>query len=96
MKQVKGAYGAATDRNVYLVNIGLPNGVMIPNIPAVWGEMAGLDVLIGMDIITLGDFAVTNQNNVTTFSFRIPSLHTIDYSKMASQRNAAIRATPKP
>ena len=41
----------------------------------------GPQVLIGMDIITLGDFAITNQNHTTTFSFRMPSLHTIDYQR---------------
>lgn len=92
LKRVKGAYGDATDRNVYLINLGLPNGVMIQNVEATWGEMGGIDVLIGMNIITLGDFAVTNQNNTTTFSFRIPSLHTIDYTKMASQQNAMLNA----
>lgn len=89
MKKVQGAYGGPVDRPVYLVNIGLPNGVMIPNLAVVWGEMGGgIDVLIGMDIITLGDFAVTNEKGVTTFSFRIPSLHTIDYAKMANQEAA--------
>jgi hypothetical protein len=30
------------------------------------------DILIGMDIITLGDFAITNANHRTVVSFRIP------------------------
>lgn len=37
------------------------------------------DFLIGMDIITLGDFAVTNVNGKTVFSFRYPSCEKIDY-----------------
>ncbi len=85
MQTVKGAYGDATERNVYLVNIGLPNGLAVPNVTVVLGEPHGTDVLIGMDIITLGDFAVTNENGESVFTFRIPSLHTIDYVKQATQ-----------
>jgi hypothetical protein len=30
------------------------------------------ELIIGMDIITLGDFAISNKDNKTTVSFRIP------------------------
>ena len=33
----------------------------------------GIDLLIGMDVISLGDFAVSNYHKNTYFSFRIPS-----------------------
>lgn len=88
MKNVQGAYGPAAARDAYLVNVGLPQGVAVSDVTVVWGEM-GVDVLIGMDIITLGDFAITNEGNITTFSFRIPSLHTIDYVRQADQIRAA-------
>ncbi len=39
----------------------------------------GIDLLIGMDIIGLGDFAVTNLNGVTQFTFRLPSVESIDF-----------------
>lgn len=32
------------------------------------------DIIIGMDIISQGDFAVSNLNGSTSFSFRIPSM----------------------
>ena len=38
------------------------------------------DVLIGMNIITQGDFAVTNQNDKTMLSFRMPSRESIDFT----------------
>ena len=37
------------------------------------------DAIFGMDIISLGDFAITNQNGQTTFSFRVPSSQTIEF-----------------
>ena len=66
---------------VYKVNIGLPNNVTFAQMKVTKGKLAGADVLIGMDIITKGDFSVTNVGGKTTFSFRVPSVETIDYVK---------------
>lgn len=41
-----------------------------------------IGLLIGMDVIGLGDFTVSNHNNQTVMSFRIPSLATTDYVQM--------------
>jgi hypothetical protein len=38
-------------------------------------------MLIGMDVINYGDFAISNYNGKTTFSFRMPSLMKIDFCK---------------
>lgn len=68
------------DTPTFLVDVVLQNGVRITNVNAPLGVIIdGIDVLIGMDIITLGDFAVTNFNGNTCMSFRVPSLHQIDY-----------------
>lgn len=68
------------DTNTYFVHIGLPNGVMIPNVLVSAADLGNsLDVLIGMDIISYGDFSVTNYNGRTTFSFRIPSVTEVDF-----------------
>lgn len=64
----------------YLVNIMLPNGVGFPHVSVTRGNLPnGVQALIGMDLITQGDFSITNQNGSTVFSFRCPSSHTIDY-----------------
>lgn len=68
--------------NIYYINIMLPNEVTITNILApesILGE--DIDILIGMDVIRFGDFSITNANGNTTFSFRIPSVSEIDYTK---------------
>jgi len=67
--------------NVYLINVYLPNEAKIVNIQALEGTPNCCDMLIGMDVITLGDFAVTNFNGRTMFSFRIPSMTAIDFTK---------------
>lgn len=70
-----------SDVNTYFVNVGLPNGVMIPNVLVSCADLGdNLDALIGMDIITYGDFSITNFNGRTTFSFRIPSVKEVDFT----------------
>ncbi len=63
----------------YLVGVTLPNRVTFPSLRVSKGFLHDFDVLIGMDIIGQGDFAVTNKDGNTVFSFRIPSLETIDF-----------------
>ena len=77
-KKVRGVFGEGLS-NVYQVNVGLPNGVMIEGIEAIESNFDSFDVLIGMDIIRMGDFAVTNYRNRTTFTFRCPSQGEIDF-----------------
>ena len=61
-------------RNTYLVDITLPNDVQINDLMVCDSEIGaqGIGMLIGMDIITRGDFLVTNDQR-TVFSFRFPS-----------------------
>ena len=66
--------------NTYFVDFGLPNGVTVKNVLVSCADLGDdIDVLIGMDIIRHGDFAITNTNKKTTFSFRTPSIQEIDY-----------------
>lgn len=68
--------------NTYFVDFGLPNGVTVKNVLVSCADLGDdIDILIGMDIIRHGDFAITNTNNKTTFSFRTPSIQEIDYVK---------------
>ena len=64
----------------HLVNITLPNRVGV----AMWTVAklvipSGEDAIIGMDILGLGDFAVTHHDGKTTFSFCVPSRKCIDF-----------------
>lgn len=67
----------------YIVNGILPNQVQIEgiNVLELPALSDGCEVLIGMDIISLGDFSVCNFGGKTVVSFRVPSLHSIDYVK---------------
>ena len=67
--------------NTYLVNILLPNNIPVTDILVQEADIgaAGIGLLIGMDIITSGDFSVSNYNGKTAFTFRTPSQRKIDY-----------------
>lgn len=80
MMKVHGVHGAA-ETETFLVNMTLPNKTGFINVKVTKGILRDADVLIGMDIISRGDFAVTNYGGKTVFSFRCPSVETIDFNK---------------
>ena len=49
------------------------------------GEPIGM--LVGMDIIGRGDFAVTNHNGRTIFTYRCPSVGSIDFVNQLVMKN---------
>ena len=67
--------------NTYLVDVILPNNVEVPHLRVCDSKIGeqGIGMLIGMDIINKGDFAVSNYNGRTVFSFRMPSESTLDF-----------------
>jgi len=74
--------GGRYKANKYILSLHLPNRLNIENVMIASGKLGpGIDILIGMDIITLGDFVITNYNNKTVFSFRFPSSEVIDFVK---------------
>ena len=60
-------------KDTFCVHIGLPTGDIVTNIMAMEFDSDEYDVVIGMDVICMGDFVITNKDGKTTFSFRIPS-----------------------
>ena len=69
------------ESNTYLVNFFLPNHVLIYGVTVSECEdiVGNVGAIIGMDIITRGDFSMTNVNQKTWVSFRVPSMQSIDY-----------------
>ena len=76
----------------YYINLFLPNGVVFPKLLVMEGKPTGCDILIGMDVIGQGDFAVSNYQGKTTFSYRFPSLATIDFVNNSYIKPFGIRA----
>jgi hypothetical protein len=85
-----GTVGGIIDATEHRIDIWLPNRLRVEEVPVLKGCISDkFDVLIGMDIITMGDFAFTNFGGRSVFSFRIPSLQTIDFAERREpSRNA--------
>jgi len=77
-----------TSCHTFLACITLPNKVGFSSVRVTEGKIAGADVLIGMDIISAGDFAVSNYRGKTKFSFRAPSLASIDFVKELEEEDS--------
>lgn len=69
--------------NTYCINVFVPGNVEFQGVIVCDSNIGsqGLGMLIGMDIISKGDFAVSNFNGTTVFTFRSPSKSTIDFVK---------------
>jgi predicted aspartyl protease len=75
-----GVGGGNLTTTSHLVNIGMPNRVMFGMISVAKMVLpGGIDALIGMDILGMGDFAVTHHEGNTMFSFCVPSRGKIDF-----------------
>jgi len=82
--KVFGVHGAGDKlKNVYLVDLFLPNRIAVQGVRVVEGTIThgAFEILIGMDIMTLGDVSLTHVGGQTVFSFRMPSIQAIDYLK---------------
>jgi hypothetical protein len=68
---------------VTFVSVVLPNKIIVPSVRvAVCTIGSNTNMIIGMDIITLGDFAISNGKNRTMFSFAMPPFNEgIDFSE---------------
>jgi hypothetical protein len=66
---------------VYMAHLFLPNFPVFAYLEMLEFQDTSdnCDIIIGMDIITQGDFAISNFGGNTFFSFRIPSIQTIDF-----------------
>ena len=94
-KNVSGL-GGTIPKNTYLIDIILPNAVKIPNLSVTELDnpkderkepVDSFGILIGMDIIALGDFSITHLEGKTTMSFRMPSMVKHDYVREWNARN---------
>jgi len=65
--------GGSIKAYIALVDIHLAYNLIIQDHPVHIVEFPGnADILIGMDILSMGNFAVCNADNITSFSFIIP------------------------
>lgn len=77
----KGVHGTKIV-NTFLIDLYLPNTLKIEGLRVTECDALNspdIGMLLGMDVIGSGDFAVTHHNGLTVFSFRYPSAGVIDF-----------------
>lgn len=82
-------HAGGTDlRNTYVINVLLPNRVLVTGIQAsdCHNTVGNFGMIVGMDIISKGDLAITNFGGKTCMTFRIPSVERIDYVQEFNRR----------
>ena len=65
--------------DTFVISIQLQGVVLFPYLRVTKGDFLGAAVLVGMDIINQGDFAVISRNGQTRFAYRVPSEGGIDF-----------------
>lgn len=74
--------GGSSKVNVYIADIELLNKVIVRDVKLLSTKSINdFDMIIGMNVITLGDFCITNKDRRTVVSFRYPSETQIDFVK---------------
>ena len=76
---IQHAGGRSANVPQHYVNLHLPNNLVMVGRPLAQLPLTNCDVLVGMDIISRGDFAISNLDGKTTFTFRIPSVEEFDF-----------------
>lgn len=71
--------GGIVESAVYQINIYFANRMEFKSIEVLSGDIGDYDLIIGMDIITLGDFVLSNKDGKTWFSFRHPAKEHIEF-----------------
>lgn len=86
MCNVRGVSGISQS-NVFLIDILLPSNFTISNVRvSEFLDNGAFEIIIGMDIITLGDFAISNKDKKTIVSFRTPPANfPIDFIKQVNE-----------
>lgn len=94
LTEVTGVNSKTELKPIYKVGaLILPNRTVIPNFHFVESNIASTaDMIIGMDVILAGDFAICNHGGTTTFSFSIPchenKINLVERSEKINERLA--------
>ena len=63
--------GGNTEGNTYLLHVMLPTGDAVTYVEVFEADLEDFDAIIGMDIISLGDFHIDSSQGDTLFSFQV-------------------------
>lgn len=90
---VRGVHGTQ-EANVYFIHVTLNNKQISLNLLVTecleLSPDDSIGMLIGMDVITQGDFCISNYGGKTTMTFRVPTLEKIDYVAEINENNKMV------
>jgi len=84
-----GTAAGIVSANIYIIDLEFPNGDIIPDLHVIGANLVDTNMLIGMDVISKGDFAISNCNDRTILNFRLPSYSEINFVEMAKNTTQA-------
>ena len=92
--EIRGVHGTK-EVPVFYAKVTLQNKSISLEIPITGCDELSNDgsvgLLIGMDIISKGDFCVSNYQGKTTMTFRTPSVECTDYAQEVTEANKYLR-----
>lgn len=84
------ARGEVGGRLLYRADIYFPNRIRFSGVPVdETDDLGAVDCVVGMDILSCGDCAISNKDRQTVFSFRAPATEHIDFVKDHQAAKAA-------
>lgn len=76
--QAAGIHGTEYEYTYY-IDLMVPGEMTFKTLEVTEGDLEDVDVLIGMDVISQGDFCISNGNNETVVAFRSPAAEPIRF-----------------
>lgn len=75
--------------NGFIVDVELPNNILLKDVMVCDSKIGdqNIGMLVGMNIISKGDMAISNFNNRTIFSYRYPSCEDINFVAEARMKD---------
>lgn len=91
---IRGVHGIQ-EVNVYFIEIFLSNeNITVPCLVSECDELSNdgsVDLLLGMNVISKGDFVISNYSGNTTMTFRVPSIQDTDFVAEISEYNRIVK-----
>lgn len=68
------SFSGIVETCIYTVDLCFDNGYKIEGLEVMSGDYCDYDMLIGMDVINRGEFAISTFGGKTSFCFRMPAI----------------------
>ena len=88
--------GGTAQTNAYHISVKLPNRCYIEKLRVAEAQLVGCDALIGMDVISRGNFTIINDTGKTVFEFSLPNELVSPSDKQNGSSTLRVDSSPSP